>query len=290
VKLTLPSAAYLRSLGWRGFESERALQHLFEDRICPTMNLSIVASSTAGGRGLGGIDTVATTSNGTLAIIEYKLDVIDNATIAQVLRYRNWVLDHRAKIDRRLDSLRPGLRLNGSDLLVILVGYVYHQAFKLQDLYTTQLVGLRYGYAEEDHTLLLHQIIPGDRITYGDGRAPKFSKRERTLAKHGAKTTDAGRKAFDVLSAQLQKRGLAESFPGKNRIWYKKNGHLLAEAVFTTTGLELLFESPPSLIDPEGRVGRSGKDRLDSVVAVSAPGDVDYAVKAVEGRIVASRA
>jgi hypothetical protein len=78
--MRLPGARYLKSLARPTFASETELQRFFEKKLLREMGLRVVCSSRRGGGCMGNIDTMALDRKNRPVIIEYKRDLVDQAT------------------------------------------------------------------------------------------------------------------------------------------------------------------------------------------------------------------
>lgn len=276
--MKMPSARYLKSLGPKAFASESTLQMFFERRLCPKIGLRVVCSSRAGHGRMGNIDTLAIDHRRRPVILEYKRDLVGEAAIAQLSRYRKWLLAHKDRFAKAVVAKWGSAALDWTRIYLVSVGYRYkYDPKRWLSFPGTHFRPLRYGYGD-DYTLLIHKVVAGDPKTYGHERAPKLSKRS-ALRKHLARTTDAGRRAFARLTDKLRKRGLELRYPGKNRVRFWSPEGLRAEVTFATTGLQLFFRSDRRTRDPEGRVARSKKSKLNRTMSIVSPADVSYAVK-----------
>jgi hypothetical protein len=126
------------------------------------------------------------------------------------------------------------------------------------------------------------KVSPRDPTSFGGpDPAPRPSKAP-AIAKHLARTTDAGRRAWKILSDTLGLKGFTVHYPGKNRVRYLRDGRLAAEVSFSSIGLQLLFRSSGQR-DPVGLVGRSRKKSLNRTIGIMRPRDVAYAVRQIAG-------
>lgn len=275
--MRLPSARYLKSLGRPTFESETALQRFFEKKLLREMGLRVVCSSHRGGGRLGNIDTIALDKRNRPVIIEYKTDLVDQAALDQLCRYREWLLDNRDEVARVVAGKWEGVIPDWRRLYLVSVGHRYDKDVRWPSFRGTRVRPLLYGHDDERGVLFLRKVITDARATYGKRRADRPSKAP-AFRKHLTRTTDAGRRAFKALTLELRRRGFTRRFPGKNRVRYWKDDAPQAEVTLTPIGLQVLFRCNEPICDPEGRVGQSRKPSLNRTVGILSPADVPYAV------------
>src|SRR6266571_1164457 len=166
--MKLPSARYLGTLGRQAFESENALQKFFEKKVWPVTGLRVVCSSRRNHGRLGNIDTIALDKRNRPVVIEYKRDVVDQRTLGQLARYRNWLLDNKGDVERA-----AGVAIDWTRIYLVSVGHKYDGGILWPSFPGTRIRPLRYGY--EERIVVLKRVKPGNRPTYGEERAHRFS-------------------------------------------------------------------------------------------------------------------
>jgi len=273
--IKMPSEQQLRQFGPQKFPSEGALQRFVEQEVLPACGLRVVTSSEAGGPRLGGIDTLAIDVAGTPVIFEHKRGDVNRKAREQLARYEQWALTHRERVGKAISAKWEGQDIKWGQLCLVLLGYRYTPKKPWAHPSSSEIQLLRYGY-NQDGTVFVREVDPQDVRTFGDDPVPAFSKAE-AIKRHQAKTTDAGRAAFDILSRELRNSGFQERFPGKNRVWYRSGEHLRAEVTFLQVGLQVFFRLDGDLKDTEGRVAPS-KKKLGWTIGILSPADVPYVI------------
>jgi hypothetical protein len=214
---------------------------------------------------------LAIDQDGAPVIIEYKWDLIDHRTIAQVLRYGDYL---RA----RPQSLREALTARGqsdidlNQLRAITIGHRYAPSVVSAVPPQLRVTFLRYG--RQGGYPYLGELEP---IDIEQGRvnepAPREGK-EHYLDKYRAETTLAVSEAFDELRRELEALGLTEKIHGKHRITYRAKPWSVT-VTFRPLLLEMAFKVEGEVLDPDGRILRDG-DRCS--IAIASEADVEAAM------------
>src|SRR5688572_25751371 len=166
--MKLPSDDDLRTLGAQILCNEIEVQRFIEDHVLEQWGLDCVCSS-VGGRGrVGFIDTIALDDKVNPVIIEYKWDLVDRHTVAQVARYRDWLLQNPNALPKcgttsKGKYLMP-TEIRWRGLRAITIGHRYHPSVlnAYKDLNVTLV---RYG-RWKDRTVYLRKVTPRE---LGDG-------------------------------------------------------------------------------------------------------------------------
>lgn len=273
--LRMPSDDLFKGLGAQALANETELQKFVEDHVIQSCGLRLVSSSLPGRPQLGYIDTAAVDEDGTPVIIEYKWDTIDRDTIGQVARYEHWLLTHRQDFEEAIAKQWPGQSTSWKKILLITIGYRYHQSAAWSPQDRSDVISIQYGYREDD-TVVIQQLDRRKLPATGD--PPRVLSKDRYLDQHLAKTTPAAREAFQLLRRRLVKLGLVEKIHGKNRVTYGATPRF-AELSFTDVAVHVFFEGGDGIEDPEGRARRTERrGRPGWTCGIVSPADVEYLV------------
>jgi hypothetical protein len=283
--ISMPSDDFLKGLGPQRLANEDELQRFIEDYVAPACGLRLVSSSLPRGTQLrhaqrdlrcGKIDTAAIDHEGRPVIIEYKWDRVNRDTIKQLARYKQWLLNNCEVFEKEVSELWKGQSTNWKQILLISLGYRYHQSAAWSSDDDLEVISLRYGY-RADGTVLIQQV---DRRTLPpEGDPPLDLSKDHYLDQHLARTTVAARQAFQLLRRRIVELELAEKIHGKNRVTYGAKP-CLVEVRFNDVALQCFFVAGDDIEDPEGRAKRiKGKKRLSWTCGIVSPADVEYVMK-----------
>jgi hypothetical protein len=274
--MQLPSDTDLQQLSLHHFSNEIEVQRFIEDHVLGRCGLRSVGSS-VGGRGrIGFIDTLVINSDSIPFIIEYKWDLVDDQTIRQVVRYRDWLLNNA-------DRLRSGLQgwtVDLTRLCAITVGHRYHPSCLAAIPTDLAITFWRYGHTDAGTAFLRDVKVGQLRNGMVGAPAPRTGK-EHYLEEYRQGSTRAASQAFDALRRELNGLGLSERILGKRRIRYS-NESVSVTVSFGSTALLVSF-SAAAVIDPDGRVFTSPNGKCS--VGVATESDVGPTVVILKGAL-----
>jgi hypothetical protein len=199
--------------------------------------------------------------------------MVDGHALAQVDRYREWLLKNRDRFSEKVASRhRREVAIDWGQVRAIMIGHRYHPSAAKAILHGSESTFLRYG-RWDDRTVYIREVDRRELENGVVGEPPPKEGKGHYLQKHLDKTTRAASDAFEALRRRMEMLGFTEEILGK-RITYSMGSHR-AKVMFTTVGLEVSFKGGSQLEDPEGRARDSDKDDRRCTCGIVTEADVD---------------
>lgn len=270
------------------FDKEKNLQNLVETNLLEMFGINFIESeyTTSEGR----IDTFGVDENGTPVIIEYKKN--ESSSIAsQALFYLNWVIDHKAQIEKDVEEVNEELEVNwNTGVRVVLIAQKFDKYTKKAVTQMKPRIELKKYIRYENGNLYIEDVTPGIKIKTEKSsktKSEETSKPETTVEEVIDKTGEKTKPIFSKLRDKIINMGedVIEK-PTKHYLTYRVDRNF-AELIPGEKQVNIFLDIPKkNLEDPKNKlIDKSEKGHLgtgQTKLIIKKEEELNYAEKIIK--------
>jgi len=265
------------------FQKEKELQRLVEDNTEEMFGITFIKSEypTASGR----IDTLGVDENGSPVIIEYKKGKSPNIA-AQALFYLNWLLDHKAQIEKDIKNEDQDVEIDwNADVRVLLIAQKFDKYTRKAVNQMKPKIELKKYIHYKNDMLYIEDVTPG--LSGGGKKIKSSSRGESSVEDLVSQTGEVSKPIFNKLREEINNLGedITEK-PVKHYLAYRVDRNFV-ELIPQKNQIRIQLDIPlDELEDPQNKCrdltdkGHWGTG--DTKLVVENEDEIDYALKLVK--------